>query len=608
MATPRSSEPDPTAARRARVRADLAALPGLEALLVEMALYDDLDAELDACVPPTFATPAPNRETRRRLGLTFSPAEVGRFLEFAGRLRHVKGRWSGVRLVPDLWQVLYALAPTFGWRRPDGFRHSRTLWVEVPRKNGKSTLASAIALYLLAADSNLQTGRLFEPGAEVYAAATTVRQAKEVFRPAEAMARRSPSLRNRLAFMADKAIVYERTFSRFEVVSGAPEKAEEKMGLNASGLVIDEIHVHRDPRLIDTLTSSTPARDQPLTVYLTTAGLDADGTPYTELHNFAEAVALGEIADSSWHVVIYAAVEADLDRWDDPEVWAAANPGLGRTVALDFLTAEAKAAARSERKRFSFCRLHLNVRTSALSRWLSVDDWAASGAFVSPSEAELAGAVAYAGLDLASSRDLAALVLVIPRWDVDPDDTEYEVEVLETIVRAWIPADTLEDRPPRERALFAELIASGELLTTPGKALDYDAIEAEAYRLADRLEIRRLHFDRWGSKQILGHLRDGGLNPFEMGQGYASMSPALREVEALVLARRIRHGGNRLLRYAVKSLAVVGDAAGNVKPDRDHSTGRIDPFVALTMAVDAWARDTAEDTSSAYETRGLTTA
>jgi phage terminase large subunit-like protein len=608
MATERSTGPEETEARRARVRADLAALPGLEDLLVDLALYPDLDAELDACVPPAFTTPAPNRQTRRRLGLTFAPAEVARFLEFAGRLRHVKGRWAGARLVPDLWQVIYVLAPTFGWRRPDGFRLYRTLWVEVPRKNGKSTLASAIALFLLVADSNLAVGRLYEPGAEVYSAATTTRQAKEVFRPAEAMARRSPSLRNRLAFLADKAVIYERTFSRFEVVSGAPEKAEEKMGLNASGLVIDEIHVHRDPRLIETLTSSTPARDQPLAVFLTTAGLDQDGTPYTELRNFAEACATGEVTDSTWHVVIYAAAETDLDRWDDPDVWAAANPGLGRTVALDFLTAEAKAAARSERKRLSFCRLHLNVRTSALSRWLSVEDWAASGAFVSPTETELAGAVAYAGLDLASSRDLAALVLVVPRWDIDPDDPEFEVEVLETIVRAWIPADTLEDRPPRERALFAELIASGELLTTPGKALDYDALEAEAYRLADRFEIARLHFDRWGSKQILGHLRDGGLNPFEMGQGFASMSPALRELETLVLARRLRHGGNRLLRYSVKSLAVVGDAAGNVKPDRDHSTGRIDPFVALTMAVDAWARATAEETPSAYEDHGLATA
>lgn len=595
-------------ARRARVRADLAALPGLRELLVDLGLYADLEAELDAAVPPTFVTPPPNREARRRAGIRFDVEEVRRFLEFTLRLRHVKGRWSGTRLAPDLWQVLYVLAPVFGWRRRDGFRLYRTLWCEVPRKNGKSTISSAIALYLLTADSNLAAGRLFEPGAEVYAAATTTRQAKEVFRPAEAMARRSPSLRNRLAFRTDAAIIYERTFSRFEVLSGDPSKAEEKMGLNASGLVIDEIHVHRDPRLIDTLTSSTPARDQPLAAYLTTAGLDQDGTPYTELRNFAEAVATGEVTDPSWHVVIYCAPEADLDRWNDPDLWAAVNPGLGRSVSLEFLRDEAKVAARSERKRLSFCRLHLNVRTSALSRWLGVDDWAASGAFPSPSEAELAGSVAYAGLDLASSRDLAALVLVVPRWDVDPDDPAFELEVLETIVRAWVPADTLEDRPPRERALFAELIAAGELLTTPGRVLDYDVIEAEAYRLADRYEVARLHFDRWGSKQIMGHLRDGGLNPFEMGQGYASMSPALKELEALVLSRRLRHGGNRLLRYAVKSLAVVTDPAGNVKPDRDHSTGRIDPFVALTMAVDAWARATAEETTSAYEDGALVTA
>jgi phage terminase large subunit-like protein len=599
---------DEVEARRRRVRADLDALPGLREVLDDLNLYESLDAELDACIPPLFATRVPSRARRRAEGIEFSAAEVERFLRFAVMLRHVKGRHSGSRLIPDLWQVLYVLAPVFGWRTRTGARLFRTLFLEVPRKNGKSTLSSALSLYLLTADSNLKAGRLYEPGAEVYSAATTTRQAREVFRPGEAMARRSPVLRGRLAFRADKALIYERTFSRWEVLSGDPSKAEEKMGLNPSAFVVDEVHVHRDARLIDTLSSATGAREQPLAVYITTAGVDADGTPYTELRDLAEAVATGEIADSGWHVAIWTIADADRDRWDDPHVWHRANPGLGRSKSVESLAEEAKAARRSERRRLSFLRLHLNVRTSNLSRWLSLEDWQASGAFVGPDEAELRGRVAYAGLDLASSTDLAALVLVLPRWAEDPDDPAFEVEVLDVVVRAWAPADSLEHRPPRERALFADLIASGELLTTPGRVLDYDVLEAEAYRLADTYEIDRLHFDRWGSKQILSHLRAGGLNPYEMGQGFASMSPALKELEALVLARRVRHRGNRLLRYAVKSLAVVSDAAGNVKPDRDHATGRIDPFVALVMAVDAWARATSSAGVSAYEERGLTVA
>lgn len=595
-------------ARRARVRRDLDAMPGLRRLIEELALYPDLEAELDEVVPPRFVTAPPNRAQRRAEGITFEVAEVDRFLRFCLRLRHVKGRHAGARLTPDLWQILYVLAPVFGWRDDEGNRCYRTLFLEVPRKNGKSTLSSAISLYLLTADSNLKAGRMFEAGAEVYSAATTRRQAQEVFRPGEAMARRSPSLRKRLAFQTDRAIVYERTFSRWEVVSGNPAKAEEKMGLNPSGVVIDEIHVHKDPRLIDTFTSAVGARDQPLVTMITTAGIDADATPYTENRDFAEAVATGEVQNSSWWVAIWTVDEADLDRWDDPYTWRKANPGLGRSVSERFLSDEVKTARRSERKRLAFCRLHLNVRTSNLSRWLSLDDWVASGAFLGPDEEQLAGRVAYAGLDLASSTDLAALVLVLPRWAEDPDDPAFEVEVLDVVVRAWCPADSLDGRPPRERALFADLIASGELLTTPGKVIDYDAIELEAFRLADTFEVDRLHFDRWGSKQILGHLRDGGLRPFEMGQGFASMSPALKETEALVLSRRLRHRGSRLLRYAVKSLAVQQDAAGNVKPDRDKSTGRIDPFVALVMAVDAWARATASNGQSVYEERGLATA
>ena len=250
---------DPVA-RRARVEADLDAMPGLRAALLEIRLYPDLDAELDRCIPPLHVSPVPNRETRRRHGLYFDPAEVARFLEFCRRLRHVKGKHGGRPLVPDLWQVIYALGPVFGWRQADGSRFFRELFFEVPRKNGKSTLSSAIALYLLMADSNLRAGRKYEAGAEVYAAATTTDQARAVFRPAEAMARRSPALARRLGIVKDKALVYDRTLSRFEVISGDPAKAEEKMGGNVSGAIIDETHVHKDRRLIDTIETGTPGR------------------------------------------------------------------------------------------------------------------------------------------------------------------------------------------------------------------------------------------------------------------------------------------------------------------------------------------------------------
>ncbi len=585
-----------------RPAAQLRSMPGLRELLKELALWPDLDAEIERCVAPRHLSPPPSRPMRRKHGVYFSTEEVRRFLVFSRKLRHTKGsRWAGRPLVPDLWQVLYVVAPLFGWRRRDGNRLYLELWLEVPRKNGKSTLCAALALYLLTADSNLAAGRLAEPGAEVYSAASTTRQAKEVFRPAEQMARRSPALRRRLGIKTDEALVYERNSSRYEVISGVASKAEEKMGFNPSGYVVDEVHVHKSRDLIETLESGTGAREQPLGVLITTAGLDTDGTIYAEKHGYAEAVAAGEVADSRTWAVIYCAAEDD--EWDDPEVWRRANPGLGTSLALDYLDDAAQKARTSEPKRLSFLRLHLNRRTSAFSTWLSVAAWDRSGAFLVPDGLPEPGRVAFAGLDLARSIDLAAAALVLPRLERAPDDPDREIEVLDVVIRAWTPARRVKDRPPRDRALLEDWIRRGLVTASPGDVIDYDEIEEDLVALAAKLELRRLHFDRWGSKQIISHLGDAGLSVFEMGQGFASFSPPMKETERLIYERRIRHGGNPVLRHAVQSLAVVQDAAGNVKPDRDRSTGFIDPWVALVMAVDAWTRGAGG--VSVYEERGL---
>ena len=590
--------------RRARVLEDLGRVEGLREKLEELDLWADLEAEIARCVPPLHLTPWPNRELRRRHGIYFDPEEVARFLKFAAkRCRHVKGRWGGKPLVPDLWQVIYVLAPVFGFRQRDGNRYFRELFLEVPRKNGKSTLSSAIALFLLMADSNRRAGRLFEPGAEVYAAATTTAQAKAVFRPAEQIARRSPSLSKRLGILAEKALVYEATLSRFEVISGDPSKAEEKMGGNVSGAIIDETHVHKDARLIETIESGTSSREQPLVAHLTTAGSDVEGTIYAEKHDLAVAIAEGKVTELRTWAVIYAVPQELEERWDDPEVWQAANPGLGISVSLEYLEDAAKKASRSERKRLAFLRLHLNVRTSVVSRWVDLELYDRGACHLPVDFRRLEGKVGFAGLDLSSSLDLSALAVVVPLWVPDPADPSYEIEVLEVLLRAWTPRDRIRSRDPIERELFGRWIREGYLTACPGETIDYDMIEDEAFRIADHLELERLSFDRWGSKSIENHLRDGGLDVAGLGQGFAGISPAMKETEKVIAEGRFRTGGNPLLRYAFENLAVETDAAGNIKPHRAKSSGRVDPAVAAVMAVDGYAR--AQYSESAYESRGV---
>lgn len=545
--------------------------------------YPRLDEQLRGLVAPRFMSPPPSAATRRALGVTFDVAEVDRFLRFCRRLRHIKGsKWAGLPLELDLWQVVFVVAPLFGWRRADGSRLYRRLYLEVPRKNGKSTLAAAVELFLLKSDG--------EPGAEVYAAATDRPQARAVFDVAKAMVQASPWLSKHLVPLRD-AVVYPATFSAFRVLSA---DAGRQHGLNVHGAVIDELHVHKSRDLIEVLETGTGSRTNPLTIAITTAGVDDPGSIYTERHDEAEKVASGELVDPELLAVIYT-----IDDDDDPFVeatWRKGNPGYGTSVRPEYLAAEALKAQNTPARLNTFLRLHLNRRTGQHTRWLPLSAFDASGArWLTVDEADLAGRRAFGGLDLSSSTDLTAAVLVVPAVEqvaLDPSrpDEREECEVLDVVVRAWTPAATLAEREKQDRAPYARWVEEGLLRATPGSAIDYDDVERELFALADTFELVALNFDRWGSKQIVQHLADGGLEVWEMGQGYRDMSAPMKEVERLWLQGRIRTR-HPMLRSALGALSVRQDPAGNLAPDRSASTGRIDVFVAFVMAVGAWLRE-----------------
>lgn len=548
-------------------------------------IYPDLDEKVAGLIRPRYFSPVPTTP-----GAYFDIKPVDHFLRFARQTRHIKGsKWAGHRFEPDIWQVVFVLAPLFGWRSENGLRLRRTLYLEIPKKNGKSTLAAVLALYLLTADN--------EPGAEVVSAAGDKEQAKAVFEVAMNMAKGSPALAKRVRFTKNQ-ITFEARASWYKVVSA---EGESKAGLNLHGGIIDELLVQKSRLMVDNIEGATAAREQPLIAYLTTAGLDDPGSIYAEKRTYSENVGLGNIDDDTWLAVVFTI--DDDDRWDDPKAWAKANPGLGISVSIDFIKRKCEEAKASPAAQNTFLRDRLNVRTGQVTRWLNVDHWDHSGSFWPyPIEESLRGSIAYAGLDLANSSDLAALVVVVPKWEVNPEDRDEMIETFATFVRAWTPLDTLEERETRDKVPYQQWVDAGLLIGVPGNVIDYDDIEDEIFAMATHFELRRLHFDRWGSKQLIQHVRDelGHDKVFEMGQGFQSMSPALKETERLVLKGILRHGANPLLRYAVQSLAVKKDLNENVKPDREKSSGRIDPFVALVMGVDAWARDPSG--LSAYET------
>lgn len=487
-----------------------------------------------------------------------------------------KGEWAGEPFLLLDWERR-VIREVFGWKRPDGTRRYRTAYLEVSRKNGKSTFCAGIALYLLEADG--------EPGAEVYSAAADREQAAIVFEEAKNMVSASPVLSKR-SQVFKRSIVVPSERSVYKVLSA---DAYTKHGLNASGVVFDELHAQPNRDLWDVLKTSMGARRQPLMVAITTAGFDRNSICW-EQHEYAVGVLNGTIEDESFFAYIAAADPED--DWQDEATWARANPGLGVTVKLEYLREEARRAAQTPAYENTFRRLHLNQWTQQETRWLPIHEWDACGA-AEVNATALGARTCYAGLDLASTTDIAGLVLVFP----DGEDPEcYDI-----LPFFWIPGANIQDRVRRDKVPYDAWVRQGLVMATEGNVIDYKAIMVKLDELAQRYDIKELAYDRWGATQLIQDLQDQGMNVIPFGQGFASMSPPTKELLNLVLANRVRHGGHPVLRWMAGNMVVRQDPAGNLKPDKSRSTEKIDGMVALIMGLDRATRKLDESDRSAYD-------
>jgi phage terminase large subunit-like protein len=496
-----------------------------------------------------------------------------RAVRFISSLKHTKGKWASRPFELLGWQEHEVVRPLFGTLRADGTRQYRTAYIEVPRKNGKSELAAALALYLLVADR--------EQGAEVYGAAADRDQASIVFSIAAQMVRTSPTLSKWLRVIdSTKRIIVQQGVSAGSIFRAIPADAAGSHGFNAHAVVMDEVHVQPNRELWDVLATSQGARAQPVMLGITTAGYDRNSLCW-ELHEYARQVKEGVIEDESFLPVLYSAAEGD--DWKDPRVWIKANPSLGHTVPAEFLERECRRAQEIPAYENTFRRLYLNQWTAQESRWLPMHIWDASAGKVD--EKELRGRECYGGLDLASSTDIAAFVLIFP-----PDDPDGVYQVLP---RFWIPRDNMVERSRRDRVPYELWERQGLITATEGSSIDYAFIRREIEKLRLQYRVAEIAFDRWGAVQLTQELEQAGLKPIQMGQGYTSMSPPTKELMRLVVERRLAHGGNPPLRWMADNVMVEQDPAGNIKPSRRKSTQKIDGIVALVMALDRAIRNEA---------------
>ena len=484
-------------------------------------------------------------------------------------LTHTVGSYSGSSFDPLPWQS-FILWNLYGFYMPDGTRRFNTAYISMARKQGKTTLTAGMALAALAFDQ--------EPAAEVYSAATKRDQARILFDEARRMVLGSPVLRKHLVASRHE-ITAPSTNGKLTYLSSDGRTLD---GTNPHTVIIDEYHAHPTDEVSNVLRSGMQARTNPLHITITTAGLNK-GVPCYKLQATAKDILRGIKTDPHYFALIYEMDEGD--EWSNPELWVKANPSMGHTITLDALQKQYQQALNMGTSyETEFKTKHLNVWTSASSTWIKDTEWNKC------QQVHTVGGVCYGGLDLAAVSDLTALVLAFPVGD-------------EVHVRGfyWLPRGTyeavLESNPGH---IYREFIELPNFCITDGNVTDFSAIrrkvsgvyvdsegvQYDPENLMEQYEIRAIAFDRHNSTQIAIDLTEDGVPLAPFGQGFVSMSPGCKQLEAYIRSQRLAHNGDPVLRWALGNVELRTDPAGNIKPDKGQSrSGKIDPVTAMVMAI-----------------------
>ena len=512
----------------------------------------------------------------------YDKTKADRAVTFIENLCHTKGKWAGKRFWLLPWQE-QLIRDIFGIVKHDGNRQFRTAFVEICKKVGKSELAAAIALYLLYADN--------EPSAEVYGAAADRQQASIVFDVARQMVEMSPALMKRSKLMsATKRIVNYGNAGFYQVLSA---EVGSKHGFSISGLVFDEIHTQPNRQLYDVLTKySSDARQNPLHFIITTAGNDRHSIAF-ELHTKAVDILEGRRVDPTFYPVVYGL--KDDEDWEDEANWYKVNPSLGYTVDIERLRDAYREAKQNPADEITFKWLRMNMWVSSTTSWIP------DAIFMKGNEPIdmrlLEGRDCYAGLDLSSTGDITALVLIFPPRNTD------EKYIL--VPYFWVPEETIPQRVKSNSVPYDVWEKQGDLLATEGNVIHYDFIEKFICDLAEKYHILEIAVDRWNATHMIQNLEDAGFTMVPFGQGFASMSTPTKEFYRLLMEGQIVHAGHPVLRWMAGNVVIETDAAENIKVTKAKSKEKIDGIVASIMALDRCLRNEGEPQGSVYDERGL---
>lgn len=497
-------------------------------------------------------------------GCRFDERRAEHPVEFFRRyLRHSKGEWAGKPFEPIEWQSQHLLQPLFGWLRPDGTRRFREAYTEIPKKNGKSTLAAGVGLYLEFGDG--------EPGAEVYSVATKREQAAIVHSEAVNMVMQSPDLRKSCHINRSSwRIAYRDSYYDARASDGHGIE-----GVNAHGIVADELHAWKDRKFYNALKYAGRARQQPLLFMITTAGDDITGVCY-ELHEYALAVHRGDVLDDRFFSLVYAA--ANTDDWTTEDAWRKANPSIDVTLKVDDFADDVAQAKRLPSLQSVFRRYRLNQWIVAGDPWLDRHEWDGCGSDFTLED--LRGQECYAALDLSVSHDMSALALWFPEAEDEAGD--YPGSLL---CYFFLPEETIKN--PGKPEEFRIWNRQGHLSSTPGNTIDYSYLERQVEYVHAICPIVEIAYDPYQAEKTTNDLSERlGIPRFKYPQTITHMAEPSAEFERLILKRKLRHNRNPVLSWQAAHVQVheLNGLKRPIKPKKGD-VRKIDGIVAAVMAL-----------------------
>ncbi|GAB3738193.1 terminase large subunit [Hymenobacter agri] len=503
---------------------------------------------------------------RKRFAYTFDETRAARICKFIELLPHTKGEWAGRLIELEPWQI-FILTTVFGWVDKAGRRRYKVTYLEIPRKNAKSTLSSGVGLYMLAADG--------EGGAEVYSAATTKDQAKIVWQDAQGMARKSAGLQARFGVRTAAHSIYTEEGSKFLAL--ARDQGGNLDGLNVHCGIIDELHAHKTREVVDVIDTATGARSQPLLWQITTAGFNLAGICY-ETRSYTAKVLEGQFTDHRHFGIIFS-IDAD-DDWAHPSSWAKANPNWGISVGVEDITRKGEKAVKVAASRGNFKTKHLNVWVNAKEAWMDMVKW---GECADPSLSieDFAGEECVLAVDLATKVDVAALVALFKR------NGHYYL-----FPYFWLPESAAEQQ---EGSHYAGWAAEGYLSLTSGNVTDHNAVQEQVRVLAGQHHMRMLAYDNWQAHKFGSELSDEGLPVREYRMTVQNFSEPMKELHALVLSGKLSHPDNPVMNWMMSNVVAHLDAKENIFPRKEQPQNKIDGPVAAIMAVGEWLTGEADD-------------